>query len=294
MSNIEDQNAFRKAAAMFMDRKKPRIAYGGGNHSPLGVAISVGDRETLSMVQQAISAKRLRLAYQPVMLAADPSRVAFYEGLIRVLDQTGRVIPAKDFMATVETRDLGRQIDCAALELALATLARRPELRLSVNMSARSIGYAPWVQILRRGLSVAPNIGARLILEISESSATLLPEIVGQFMDQLQGAGVAFALDDFGSGHLAIRYFRDYAFDILKMDAQFVRGVDKDRHSYALARALLSIGKSFDMVTVANAVETQAEAQILQALGVDCLQGYLFGAPSLQPAFELTSAQKPA
>lgn len=279
---------------MYVDRKKPRISLGGGDHSPLGVAISAGDRDVLSMVQEAISAKRLRLAYQPVMLATDPSRVAFYEGLIRVLDQTGRVIPAKDFMATVETRDLGRQIDCAALELALATLARRPDLRLSVNMSARSIGYAPWVQILQRGLSVAPTIGERLILEISESSASLLPEIVGKFMDQVQAAGVAFALDDFGSGYLAIRYFRDYSFDILKMDGQFVRGIDKDSQSQALARALLSIGQSFDMFTVANAVETQAEAQVLQSLGVACLQGYLFGAPTLKPAFELDAARNMA
>jgi EAL domain-containing protein (putative c-di-GMP-specific phosphodiesterase class I) len=279
---------------MFIDRKKPRIVQGGGNHSPLGVAIAAADRATLAMVQEAISAKRLRLAYQPVMLAADPSRVAFYEGLIRVLDKTGRAIPAKDFMQAVETHDLGRQIDCAALEVGLATLARRPELRLSVNMSARSIGYGAWVQILRRGLSVAPSIGERLILEISESSASLLPEIVGSFMDQLQAAGVAFALDDFGSGHLAIRCFKDYSFDIVKIDGQFVRGIDKDAHNQSLARALLAIGKSFEMFTVANAVETQAEAQVLQSLGVDCLQGYLFGAPTLKPAFDLDPARKSA
>lgn len=276
---------------MIFDRKKPRLDGDAGDHSPLGVAISQGDRATLSMVQEAIEARRLRLAFQPVVLSADPSRIAFYEGLIRVLEPSGRVIPAKDFMQTVEARELGRQIDCAALEVGLATLARRPELRLSINMSARSIGYPPWIKVLHRGLSVSPTIGERLILEISESSAMLLPEIVATFMDKVQAAGVAFALDDFGSGSLAIRYFKDFSFDILKMDGQFVRGLDRDGDNRALSMALLAIGKSFGMFTVANSVETPAEAAVLQQMGVDCMQGYLFGAPSLKPAFDMEAVR---
>lgn len=272
---------------MIFDRNKPRLDADPGDHSPLGVAISAGDRATLSMVAEAIAARRLRLAFQPVVLAAEPARIAFYEGLIRVLEPSGRVIPAKDFMQAVETREEGRQIDCAALELTLTTLARRPELRLSVNMSARSIGYPPWIKVLRRGLSLSPTIGERLILEISESSAMLLPEIVAAFMIDLQMSGVAFALDDFGSGALAIRYFKDFSFDILKLDGQFIRGIDRDGDNRALTAALLAIGKSFDIFTVANSVETPAEAEVLQKMGVDCLQGYLFGAPSLKPAFEM-------
>jgi EAL domain-containing protein (putative c-di-GMP-specific phosphodiesterase class I) len=284
----------QRARAMIFDRSKPRLDADPGDHSPLGVAISAGDRATLSMVQEAIAARRLRLAFQPVVLAAEPARIAFYEGLIRVLEPTGRVIPAKDFMQAVETREEGRQIDCAALELALTTLARRPELRLSVNMSARSIGYPPWIKVLRRGLSLSPKIGERLILEINESSAMLLPEIVAAFMADLQMSGVAFALDDFGSGALAIRYFKDFSFDIVKMDGQFIRGIDRDADNRALSAALLAIGKSFDMFTVANSVETPAEAAVLQKMGVDCLQGYLFGAPSLKPAFEMEEGRKTA
>jgi EAL domain-containing protein (putative c-di-GMP-specific phosphodiesterase class I) len=279
---------------MIFDRKKPRLDADPGDHSPLGVAISAGDRATLSMVKEAIAARRLRLAFQPVVLARDPARIAFYEGLIRVLEPSGRVIPAKDFMQAVETREEGRQIDCAALELTLTTLARRPELRLSVNMSARSIGYPPWIKVLRRGLSLAPTIGERLILEIGEGSAMLLPEIVAAFMEEVQMSGVAFALDDFGSGALAIRYFKDFSFDILKMDGQFIRGIDRDGDNRALSAALLAIGKSFDIFTVANSVETPAEAAVLQKMGVDCLQGYLFGAPSLKPAFEMDEPRKTA
>ncbi|MDO8983063.1 EAL domain-containing protein [Cypionkella sp.] len=277
---------------MIMPKPKPRLDAQAGVASPLGVAISAGDRETLSMVRQAIDSKRLRLAYQPVVLARDPARVAFQEGLIRVLDPTGRVIPAKDFMEAVESHEIGREIDCAALDIGLAALARVPDLRLSINMSARSIGYARWIQTLRRGLSVSPTIGERLILEITESSAMQVPELVVAFMDDLKGAGVAFALDNFGAGNMAIRYFKDFYFDILKLDGQFIRNIHQDADNQVLTAALLSIGQHFQMFTVAQSVETQAEAQMLQQMGVDCLQGYLFGAATLKPAFYRNAAWK--
>ncbi len=276
------------------EKPKQKIDAQAGVASPFGVAISAGDRETMAMVRQAIDTKRLRLAYQPVVLSRDPERVAFHEGLIRVLDPTGRVIPAKDFMDAVESHEIGREIDCAALEIGLAALARVPSLRLSINMSARSIGYPRWLKILRKGLSHGPTVGERLILEITESSAMLVPELVVAFMDDLKAAGIAFALDDFGSGYTAIRYFKDFFFDILKLDAQFIRNINTDADNQALTAALLSIGKHFQMFTVAEAVETLAEARFLQNMGVDCMQGYLFGAPTLKPAFLAEDARKTA
>jgi len=264
---------------------KRTLDAGPGMASPLGVAISENDRQTMAMVRDAIDQRRLRLAWQPVVLARDPSRVAFHEGLIRVLDPTGRVIPARDFIGAVESHEIGREIDCAALEMGLGTLARHADLRISINMSARSIGYPRWNRILKRGLGQGPTIGERLILEITESSAMLVPELVIAFMEDLQKHGVAFALDDFGSGYTAIRYFKDFFFDILKIDAQFIRNIHRDPDNAALTAALISIGKHFDMFTVAEAVETVEEAEHLRALGVDCLQGYLFGAPSTRPAW---------
>ncbi len=279
---------------MMPERKKPRIEGLAGLGSPLGVAIREGDRATMSMVRTAIDTQRLRLAYQPVVLTRDTDRLAFHEGLIRVLDPGGRVIPAKDFMSAVESHEMGREIDCAALEMGMAALARHPGLRLSINMSARSIGYPRWTRLLRQGLSVSPTIGERLILEITESSAMLVPEIVVAFMDDLQREGIAFALDDFGSGYTAIRYFKDFFFDILKIDGQFVRGIDRDADNQALTAALLSIGKHFHLFTVAEAVETVAEAETLRSMGVDCLQGYLFGAPTMKPNFEGAELRKTA
>lgn len=268
------------------ENRKPKLDASAGVASPLGVMISQQDRDTMSMVRAAIDSRRMRLAYQPVVLARDPERVAFHEGLIRVLDPNGRVIPAKDFIGAVEDTDIGREIDCIALELGLGALIRHPATRLSINMSARSIGYPRWTRILKKGLGGDPTVGERLILEITESSAMLVPELVIAFMEELQAEGVAFALDDFGSGYTAIRYFKDFFFDILKIDGQFIRNIHRDPDNAALTAALLSIGRHFRMFTVAEAVETPEEAQFLMNLGVDCLQGFLFGAASLKPAFD--------
>ena len=90
-----------------MERNKPKIDAQAGQASPFGVVISENDKATLSMVRQAIDAKRLRLAYQPVVLARDPTRIAFYEGLMRVLEPSGRIIPAKDFMGADEDYNQG-------------------------------------------------------------------------------------------------------------------------------------------------------------------------------------------
>lgn len=271
-----------------------RRGLNAADQDPLSFVARDQDRRTIAMVRAALETRRLRLAFQPVVLARDVERVAFYEGLMRVLDEKGRVIPARDFMAAIETQDLGRLIDCAALDMGLRTLHRHPDIRLSVNMSARSIGYPRWMKVLKKGLALSPTIGERLILEITESSAMLVPELVVDFMDSLQREGIAFALDDFGAGYTAFRYFKDFFFDIVKIDGQFIRNIHRDPDNQVLTRALVSIAQQFNMFTVAESVETVEEAEHLQAAGLDCMQGYLFGAPTLFPGFAAPTERQTA
>lgn len=251
--------------------------------SPLDFAVQERDRNLLAMVEDALRRKRAFLAFQPIMQSRRPDLPAFWEGLIRIQDATGRVIPAREFMPAIEEHALGRSVDCLAIEIGLATLAEVPSLRLSVNMSARSIGHAHWMQILNRGLALDPTVGERLILEITESSAMVMPAKVMEFMDQLQRRGLSFALDDFGSGYTSFRYLRDFDFDVVKIDGDFIRGVANNPDNQVLARALIDIGRQFGMFTVAEAVETLEDATWLIDNGIDCLQGYYFSAPTTRP-----------
>ena len=250
--------------------------------SPLAVADSLRRTQTLDMVRAALRDRRATLAFQPVVQARMANRAAFYEAFIRIMDEKGRVIPARDFMGAIETNEIGRQIDCLALEMGLATLAAEPSIRLSVNMSARSIGYPAWLATLERGLRADRSIGERLILEITESSAMVMPDLVTVFMADMQSRGICFALDDFGAGYTAFRYLKDFYFDIIKIDGQFIRNIAQEPDNQVLTQALVSIARHFDMFTVAESVETAEDAQYLIDIGVDCLQGYYFGIPSTE------------
>ncbi|MEM7709200.1 MAG: EAL domain-containing protein [Pseudomonadota bacterium] len=249
---------------------------------PLSVAVDSRGRDTLDMVRQALASDNILLAFQPVIGVAT-GLPAFQEGLIRLLDETGRVIPAGDFMAVADSQDIGRDIDCASLRCGLAALSRDPTLRLSINMSARSIGYPKWTRTLQRGLRRDPTAGERLILEISEHSAMQVPELVEVFMAEWHAAGITFAIDDFGSGSTSFRHLKRFYFDIVKLDSAFVRNCDRDPDNQCILQALIAIARQFDMFTVANAVETAEEAQFLAEAGVDCLQGYHYGAPRTRP-----------
>lgn len=254
--------------------------------SPLDFAVAQRDRETLSLVRRAVERRDVLLAFQPVVQTARPDRVAFFEGLIRVLDPMGRVLPARDFIEAIEPTEVGRQLDCLALEMGLISLAEDPTLRLAINMSARSIGYPLWMRTLNKGLAIDETAAERLILEITESSAMRVPELVSVFMQDLQARGVSFALDDFGAGFTSFRYLREFYFDILKVDGQFIRGIAENPDNQVLTQALLSIARHFDMFTVAESVENSADAAYLAELGFDCLQGYYCGAPTVMPPWK--------
>lgn len=259
-----------------------------GEQSPLDVAIVERDKNIVDAVAAAVMHDNAALAFQPVVQASATTSVAFYEGYIRVMDSTGRVIPAREFMHIIEERELGRKLDCLALEHGLDALLRNPGIRTSVNMSARSIGYGPWINVLERYLKRDKYIGERLVLEIAETSAMAAPDIMIDFMDRMQEHGTAFALDNFGAGYTVIGNFRDFFFDAVKIDGKFIRGLHNDHANQAVVRSLIAIAKQFDMFVVAESVENEDDAAFLIDAGVDCMQGFLYGVPTTAPPWEET------
>lgn len=258
--------------------------------SPLDSMLDTQSRLTLDTVARAVERGDGVLAFQPVVQASRPDRPAFQEGLIRIIDATGRMVPLRDFMPHAETSELGRKIDCLALSLGLRELAEQPSLRLSINMSARSIGNPEWMRVLIAGIGEDDSIAERLVLEITENSAMDCADQVIGFMRDLQERGVSFALDDFGAGYTSFRYLRDFFFDMIKIDGQFIRQISARPDNQVLTRALQSIGHHFDMFTVAEQVETAEDAAFLIDMGIDCLQGFYFGAPTISPPWRSPSA----
>lgn len=262
--------------------------------SPVSAAVSQRGQDVIRMVTDAVRRRSVLLAYQPVVQAARQGGAAFHEALIRVTDESGVIIPARDFVAAIETTEIGREIDCLALNLGFEALARQPTLRLSVNMSARSIGYPNFTRTLHQGLRRCPTAGERLILEISEQSAMLMPELVTTFMARLQGEGISFALDDFGAGLTSFRHLGGFYFDMIKIDGGFIRGIADSADNQVMTQAILAVARQLDMFAVAESVETAREAEYLAGIGIDGMQGYYFGAPSVTPPWKLPAAARTA
>jgi EAL domain-containing protein (putative c-di-GMP-specific phosphodiesterase class I) len=148
--------------------------------------------------------------------------------------------------------------------------------------------------VLQRGIKANPTAAERLILEITESSAMTVPEIVTVFMKDLQAQGISFALDDFGAGFSSFSYLREFSFDFVKIDGQFIRGIADSADNQVLAQVMLLIAQQLDMFAVAESVESAQDAAYLTQMGMDCMQGYYFGAPTVTPPWKLPLLKKQA
>ena len=250
-----------------------------GDDSPLSFATAVRDQGILAAVDEAIGLRRVLLAFQPVAPAAGSGPPAFWEGLIRIMDGAGRIVPAADFVGRIERSETGRRVDALAIELGLAALGADPALRLSVNLGAHSIGYRPFTAALEKGLAADPSVAQRLLLEIDERSALSTWEVLRPFMAELQDRGVCFALDGFGAGATDVARLVALDFDLAKIG---VRGIAADPPARLAASALMDVARRLGMVIVAQGIESEADAGAARSLGADCLQGYHLGPPVLE------------
>ncbi len=230
-------------------------------------------------VLQALAQGRMGFHFQPVVRAEAPEFTAFHEMLVRMTLPSGETVNAGTFMPAVERGPLGREIDRLALAQAVELLAQDPTLRLSINISPLTMGDDGWLAIFRRATAGSRNALRRLILEVTETEAIRDVGQTRDFMDHVRAAGVAFALDDFGAGATGFRHFRDLRFDIVKIDGGFVEGVAGTRDAQVLVECLMAVARHFDMMTVAERVERPEDAAWLAGLGINCLQGYLYGRP---------------
>jgi len=126
----------------------------------------------------------------------------------------------------------------------------------------------------------------RLELEITESALVGDLAFAATLLGQLKALGVSLALDDFGTGYSSLRHLRALPFDKLKIDASFVGAMESDGESGKIVAAVVGLGHSLGLTTVAEGVETPETAALLKRLGCDIGQGWLFGRPVSARDFE--------
>ena len=232
-------------------------------------------------VLDALREDRFNLFYQPIVRADAGSFIAFHEALARIHMPDGSVIPAGQFMPFVDNTEIGTEVDLKTVALAMETLDAHPELRLSINLSTRSMRNPDWIKQLEIH---DKTVRERLIVEITESGAMSNVDATTQFLDKVRHFGSALAIDDFGTGSTSFRYFRDFKFDAIKIDGMFIRDIAHNMDYRVVVEALVKICNQFEMFTVAEFIETEEDANVALQIGVDCFQGYLIGKPTAEPA----------
>jgi EAL domain-containing protein (putative c-di-GMP-specific phosphodiesterase class I) len=160
---------------------------------------------------------------------------------------------------------------------------RNPPLSLSVNLSAREIQHPDVVELVSGVLRASGLPPSALVLEITESALMHDTEASLKRLFELKKLGVRLAIDDFGTGYSSLSYLRRFPVDILKIDKSFIENVATRTDAVALVRAIVDLGRSLKLSTVAEGVELPEQAAELRALGCEMAQGYLFSRP-LEPA----------
>ena len=201
-----------------------------------------------------------------------------FEVLARWKHPTRGMIFPDDFIPLAEKNSLNGQLTGNLLRAVFDAAKDIPEhLTLSVNISLTQLTDRSLPRHIQSAAERADFPLHRLILEITESALIGNPEQAYFIANQLKEQGSRLALDDFGTGYSSLRHLQALPFDELKIDASFVRSMTHTRESRKIAAAIIGLGNSLDLVTVAEGVENQTHADMLLWLGCEMGQGWLYG-----------------
>ena len=236
-----------------------------------------------SCLRQALPNRELSLHYQPKVDVKSRTTHG-YEALLRWNNpRLGLVSPVK-FIPIAEDAglivDIGYWvIDECCRQIAAWQAAGHGLKEVAINVSAHQLrGGKLAAQIAeacrRHGIPTAA-----LEAELTESVVMSDPRQAAEIFQELRTLGVRVAIDDFGTGYSSLAYLRRLPIDVLKIDRSFVMDADKEEDDAEIVRTILALGKTLKLDTVAEGVETEAQALLLEEAGCDIFQGYLFSRP---------------
>jgi EAL domain-containing protein (putative c-di-GMP-specific phosphodiesterase class I) len=256
--------------------------------------MSVNHREHSELVQDlrhALARGQLQLVYQP-KIDARSLQITAAEALLRWQHPKRGIVSPAQFIPLAERHGLIRHIGAWVIEEACRQAAQWREvglrMRIAVNISGHQLRSEDFVDQMLDSLrrhGIPPN---RMTCEITESLAIEdTPATRGAF-DRMRQAGLHVSIDDFGAGFSSsLAQIRRLAPAELKIDSGFVKDLEHSEDARAIVRAIVQLARSLQLHVVAEGVETEAQRDILVALGCDELQGYLFAKPMSATALAL-------
>jgi diguanylate cyclase (GGDEF)-like protein/PAS domain S-box-containing protein len=234
---------------------------------------------------RALDQGQLRFVYQPIVELAT-GQITGVEALVRWHHPERGVIGPNEFIPVAEQSglivELGRQALHQATMQAAAWQAKgsgQPPLTVSVNLSARQLEHPGLVDEVERALAGSGLDPHRLVLEITETLLASDAAAAAAQLERLKKLNVRVAIDDFGTGYSALSYLQAFPVDVLKVDKTFVDTIAGAAAESAVGRAIVQLGQTLNLVTVAEGIEHPEQLDALRALGCAFGQGYLFAKP---------------
>jgi diguanylate cyclase (GGDEF)-like protein/PAS domain S-box-containing protein len=232
-------------------------------------------------IGRALTNGEFFLEYQPV-IDLRTRRLLGVEALARWRHPERGVLPPRQFIHLAE--ESGRIIDLSRYVLWRACedwrrwcdQANCDDLHIAVNISGRHLQQGDLVRDVAKALEASGLEPGNLVIELTESTMMHNTEVNLERLRQLKALGVRLALDDFGTGYSSLAYLHRFPIDILKIDRSFVLRLVTAGDGPELARAVVSLGETLGIETVAEGIESESQATALLALGCVAGQGFLF------------------
>lgn len=233
-------------------------------------------------LRRALARNEFVLFFQPLIDCAK-LRITGFEVLLRWWHPERGMLTPADFISVAEDTGVIVPIGEWVLRQASEQLAEwkkagLPSVRLSVNISARQLESADFVESVLRSVELHALDCQCLELEITESLLMRDMESNAVKLSRLAAAGVQIAIDDFGTGYSSFKYLSKFPIHTLKIDQSFVQELGPDRPS-PIVSAIVGMGQGLSLNVVAEGVETAAQQEVLTALRCSEMQGFLFGTP---------------
>ncbi len=165
-----------------------------------------------------------------------------------------------------------------------------PVNNIAVNLSGRQFKQEDLVSNIEKIILDADIQPEFIELEITETILMENLDTVTTQLRQLSEMGVKLSLDDFGTGYSSLRYLNSFPLDNIKIDRSFIKDITTEENA-TIAKAIVSLAKSFRLKTIAEGVEVENQKAIMRAIGCDFIQGYLLGKPI--PAEEVIQQLSP-
>ncbi|MEQ1591992.1 MAG: EAL domain-containing protein [Thiobacillaceae bacterium] len=227
------------------------------------------------------------MPYRQLIQTTSSSEKSHYEVLIRVIRENGEVEGPGSLLMALERFSQAPILDRWMTEKVIEYLARTPDEQAVyfINLSGKTLVDDNFLETVYSLLDQYQLPGSRIGFEITETAAVHNLESAQHLILGLRRRGCQFALDDFGQEASSFAYLKSLPADYIKIDGAFVRGMANDRRDQAIIRSITQLAHDFGMQTVAEQVETGEVAELLQAMGVNYLQGYHIQRPEPLPGW---------